>query len=222
MCTKLQLTIILLLYLVDANWDELRDVTRMKYPYIEQSPEGKPKMKDPLPEIRQQLCSLLTYDEIEHKFLPSWQSLVYDILVDYSAQSNNERLNLRHNTMLLLGHSAQLPLALQSLAGLGYYLDVESDLKEMPDMARALGKGHSNDLIVKVIVTTPDKARERIDQGLVLIVPDSQNDETHSAMIERIVTDFYKEGSEVSRNIFVAHSSIDVLKKCKSFLGDDA
>lgn len=81
----------------------------------------------------------------------------------------------------------------------------------------------STDLTIKLIVTTADKARERLMQGLLLVVPDTQKCETHSAMIEQIVTDFNDDSEDdFRRNMFVIHSSLEVLKQCKSFLGDDA
>eukprot|EP00580_Thalassiosira_gravida_P007784 CAMPEP_0201628058 /NCGR_PEP_ID=MMETSP0493-20130528/3110_1 /ASSEMBLY_ACC=CAM_ASM_000838 /TAXON_ID=420259 /ORGANISM="Thalassiosira gravida, Strain GMp14c1" /LENGTH=191 /DNA_ID=CAMNT_0048098707 /DNA_START=85 /DNA_END=661 /DNA_ORIENTATION=+ len=55
-----------------------------------------------------------------------------------------------------------------------------------------------------------------IQPSLLVVVPNSEEDETHSDMIERIVHDFD------NRNVYVTHSSLEVLKGCKSFLGDDA
>ena len=198
-----------------TNWEEVKDILRMRYPYIEEGVEGKIIKKDPLPEIRSQLEAY----QIGMN-LPPWQSLAYDVLFDYSGSN----AQLRQNTMLLLGHEAHLPIALQHLAMLGYYLDVESDLEDIPDLTRSLCEGHSNDPIMNVAVTTSDKAKEeRLGHGqLLVIVPDKQNDETHSDMIGRIVTDICKEDSDVTRNIFVTHSSIEVLKALKPYLGDDA
>jgi len=196
-----------------TNWSEVKDILRMRYPYIEECVEGKIIKKDPLPEIRSQLEAY----QIGMN-LPPWQSLAYDVLFDYS-RSNAK---LRQNTMLLLGHEAHLPLALQHLAMLGYYLDVESDLVGIPDITRALCEGHCNDPIMKVAVTTSYKANERLGQGqLLVIVPDKQSDETHSDMIGRIVTDIHKKDANVTRNIFVTHSSIEVLKALKPYLADD-
>jgi predicted RNA-binding protein with PIN domain len=75
---------------------------------------------------------------------------------------------------------------------------------------------------MKVIVTTSDMASRRLGSGLLLVVPDARKDETHSAMIERIVADCRDAPSEVTKNVCVVHSSLDVLKQCKPFLGEDA
>jgi len=195
-----------------TNWGEVKDILRMRYPYIEDI-DGKIRKKDPLPEIRSQLEAY----QIGMN-LPPWQSLAYDVLFDFSGSN----AQLRQNTMLLLGHEAHLPIALQHLAMLGYYLDVESDLVGIPDITRALCEGHCNDPIMKVAVTTSDKPNERLGQGqLLVIVPDKQSDETHSDMIGRIVTDIHKKDANVTRNIFVTHSSIEVLKALKPYLADD-
>jgi len=196
-----------------TNWGEVKDILRMRYPYIEEGIDGKIRKKDPLPEIRNQLEAY----QIGMN-LPPWQSLAYDVLFDYS-ESNAQ---LRQNTMLLLGHEAHLPIALQHLAMLGYYLNVESDFEDITDMTRSLCEGHCNDPIMNVAVTTSDKAKERSQaRQLLVIVPDKQSDETHSDMIGRIVTDIHKEDADVTRNIFVTHSSIEVLKALKPYLADD-
>jgi hypothetical protein len=75
---------------------------------------------------------------------------------------------------------------------------------------------------MKVIVTTSDMASKRLGRGLLLVVPDARKDETHSAMIEQIVADYRDAPSEARKNLCVVHSSLDVLKQCKPFLGEDA
>ena len=197
-----------------TNWDEVKDILRMRYPYIEEGIDGKIIKKDPLPEIRNQLEAYQVGMN-----LPPWQSLAYDVLFNYSESI----AQLRQNTMLLLGHEAHLPSALQHLAMLGYYLDVDSDLEGTSDFTRALCQNHSNDPIMKVAVTSSDKANERFEQGqLLMIVPDKQSDECHSDMIGRILVDIHKEDSDVIRNVFVTHSCIEVLQALKPFLGEDA
>jgi hypothetical protein len=41
-------------------------------------------------------------------------------------------------------------------------------------------------------------------------------------MIERILADFCDDSSLPRKNLCVVHSSLDVLKRCKPFLGEDA
>ncbi|KAL7532090.1 hypothetical protein ACHAXR_004426 [Thalassiosira sp. AJA248-18] len=225
-----------------ANWSELSDVMRMKYPFVEESPDGKLKRQDPLPKIRQYLTKLFSRQSgLQSNFLPSWQSLAYDILFDYqsiSSQSNDKGINLRQNTMLLLGHDAQIPWALQSLSLLGCAVDVESDMETAQNMYLDSNM-ESNDLNMKVIVTTSDKAWARLSRhkgkdgntesdidddrpSLLLVIPDTQKEECHSNMIEKIVTDIVSNSERDSNKIFVIHSSLEVLKQCKTFLGDDA
>lgn len=219
-----------------ANWQELVEVTRMKYPFIAQSPDGKLKRSDPLPQIQQQLEEMFFtthQSSIMQSLLPTWRSLSHDILFDYSnmsSESNNKCANLRQNTMLLLGHDSQLSWALMTLSMLGYALDIESDLEIPPFSANI--EVESTGLKMKVQVTTSDKAQEQLmlqktkegeeKSSLVLVVPNAQKGETHSDMIEQIVTDINgSSDAQLDRNVFVVHSSLEVLKKCKSFLGDD-
>jgi len=232
-----------------ANWGELRDVAPMKYPFIEELSDGTLKRNDPLPKIRQYLKELFSVahrGEMRSKILPSWQDLAYDILFDYNSQSNDDSISLRQNTMLLLGHDAQIPWALTTLSSLGCALDVESDLEFSVGgeiMAKNLclnSNTESDGWNMKVIVTSSDKARKHIMQqqekdgkkdgssddikpSLLLVVPNPQKEETHSNMIEQIVNDFNSNSeTEFNRNTFVIHSSLEVLKQCKLFLGDDA
>jgi hypothetical protein len=132
--------------------------------------------------------------------------------------------------MLLLGHDAHIPLTLESLSMLGYDLVVEADL-EIPDVDEIMAKfvrSNASDsssranATMKVIVTTSDMASKRLGRGLLLVVPDAQKAETHSAMIERIVADYRDASSEARTNLCVVHSSLDVLKQCKPFVGEDA
>lgn len=217
-----------------ANWPELRDVARMKYPFVEEDPNGKTNKGDPLPIVRQcmkELYSAAENDSVNGNIQPSWQSHAYDILFDGSgiSSSSDEGINLRQNTMLLLGHDAQIPMVLKSLTSFGYDLNVESDIeithcgeasKAFCIKSNAETTSRNN---MKVIITTSDKAIDQlIHQGLLLVVPDTKKDETHSGMIEQIVSDFDNNTEPDSKkNIIVIHSSLDVLKQCKSFLGDD-
>jgi hypothetical protein len=207
-----------------ANWSELRDVTRMKYPFIEVDSNGKAKQLDPLPYIRQYMKETVskTHQGERH----GWQSLALDVLFDYQSDLkdvNGGRMNLRKNTMLLLGHDVQTSSTINSLSLLGYEFDVETDLINPADdgLPTSTHENSNDKSDMKVVVTTSSKAQGRLGQGLLLVVPDAQTGETHSNMIERIVFG-YCEGSQVAKNICVIHSSLEVLKKCKPFLGEDA
>jgi len=199
-----------------ANWHELRDVTRTRYPFVEEGSDGKMKRKDPLPEIRECLKEQFRDGQSE-VIVPSWQSLAHDVLFDYQGES----IGLRQNAVLLLGHDAQIPLALRSLYSLGYHLDVDSDL-EVPDYGNTARSGDEKSM--KVAVSTADGvARRRPTNGLLLAAPDAEREETHSAMIRRIIAELDDATQkDIRRNIFVIHSSLEVLKECKSFLTEDA
>ena len=211
-----------------ANWKELRDVTCMRYPYIEERSDGIPMMKDPVSEIRRELLkqsySSMDHSEMQTLSVPCWRkSLAHDVLFD-SSTGNGDSIELRKNTILLLGHSSQLPSVIKSLSLLGYVLDIKSDvdIPERDALIESMCREEEGDKSygeIKVIVTTSDKAQTRrrlCQNGLLLIIPNAAKDETHSDMIKQIITD-----SEDNTNIFVAHSSIEVLRECKSFLGDD-
>ena len=208
-----------------ANWKELRDVACMRYSYIEERSDGIPMMKDPVSEIRRELLkqsySSMDHSEMQTLSVPCWRkSLAHDVLFDSSTDS----IELRKNIILLLGHSSQLPSVIKSLSLLGYVLDIKSDvdIPERDALIESLCREEEGDISygeIKVIVTTSDKAQARrrlCQKGLLLIIPNAAKDETHSDMIKQIITD-----SEDNTNIYVAHSSIEVLRECKSFLGDD-
>ena len=221
-----------------ANWPELRDVARIRYPFVRESSDGRWVRQDPLPHIRRRVREIHS-SASRHRggtrggVLPSWQSLAHDVLFDYRgvpSNGNGGGLNLRLHVMLLLGHDAHIPLTLESLSMLGYDLVVEADL-EIPDVDEIMAKfvrSNASDsssranATMKVIVTTSDMASKRLGRGLLLVVPDAQKAETHSAMIERIVADYRDASSEARKNLCVVHSSLDVLKQCKPFVGEDA
>ena len=75
---------------------------------------------------------------------------------------------------------------------------------------------------MKVIVTTSGMASKRLGSGLLLVVPDARKDKTHTAMIEQIVADYRYASSGARKNLCAVHSSLDVLKQCRPFLGEDA
>ena len=212
-----------------ANWPDLRETTRSKYPFIEESSDGKVKRKDPLPVIQQCLTEIFSMKDgstgMGSRFLPSWQSLAYDMLFDYQSSTSSDAISLRKNTILLLGHDAQLPWALKSLSMLGCSVDVESNVDTVFN-GLSVNDDSSTERSIKVIVTTSEKALEKLTQGnnegnatepsLVVVIPDNQSQECHAGMIETIVTD-----KEIDRHVNVMHSSLEVLKQCKAFLGDD-
>jgi len=219
-----------------ANWPELRDVARIRYPFVRESSDGR--WQDPLPHIRRRVREIHSsasrhWGGARGGVLPSLQSLAHDVLFDYRGvpfNGNGGGSNLRRHVMLLLGHDAHIPLTLESLSMLGYDLDVEADL-EIPDVDEIMAKfvrpnasdsSSRANSTMKVIVTTSDIASKRLGRGLLLVVPDARKDETHSAMIERIVADYRDASSEARKNLCVVHSSLDVLKQCKPFLGEDA
>ena len=222
------------------NWHEIRDVTRMKYPFVEHPSEGAPRRTDPLPKIRQYLTELYSMahrEGIRSDILPSWQHLAHDVLFQCVSRNDGSSNHLLKNTMLLLGHEAQIPWALTTLSTL-CALDVESDAKlsstgSTENNLVFSSNSESNHQIMKIVITTPENAwntmqqhgRDGIDTqpSLLLVVPDSNKEQTHSNMIEHIIKDLNRcTEAKSERNVFVTHSSLEVLKRCKLFLGDDA
>jgi prephenate dehydratase len=54
------------------------------------------------------------------------------------------------------------------------------------------------------------------------VVPNPHKEETQSEMIQKILHDFDSNNSAIDEtDISVVHSSLDVLKQCKSFLEED-
>lgn len=211
-----------------ANWHELRHVTRNKYPAIV---EGK--AKDPLPEIRNvlremfSLTGLLNRDIsdtniLKDKILASWFPQAYDAIFDYQND-----MHVRKNTMIILGHESQLSWALSSLSLMGCSLNIASDLEEE---CKHLDVNTTTNNKTKVLLTSTKNAwrnhLQRVrddDPSLLLVVPDSSIDHSHSNSIRQVVVDASEEqiGPNATNNICVVHSSLDVLKKCKEFVGDD-
>lgn len=230
------------------NWHEIKDVTRRKYPFVEDLSDGAPKRTDPLPKIRQcltELYCMVHRQGIQSNTLPSWQHLAYDVLFQCDSQNNGNSNHLLKNTMLLLGHEAQIPWALTTLSTL-CAPNVDSDVvltsRGDPVNNWALISQSESNYRMKVVVTTSENAQSAMERqggvggkdsgdsddsdtqpSLLLVVPDSSKGQTHSNMIEQIVNDFNRHADANSnRNVFVTHSSLEVLKRCKSFLGDDA
>lgn len=131
------------------------------------------------------------YSQADHE-TANWYPFASDILG-----------NKNSNNVLLLGNEASLDLVLSSLQQL-------------------LGD------TMQLSVTDSTRAWKKIKQqqvedehSLLIVVPDTDTEEPQSDLIHRIITSAASEQDSVNRNIYVAHGSLDVLKKCKDFLGED-
>lgn len=127
----------------------------------------------------------------EEREITDWYPFASDIL------SNRNSRNV-----LLMGNEASVDLVVSSLQQL-------------------LGD-------TSVTVTDSTRAWTEIKQqqnedthSLLIVVPDTVTEEPQSDLIQRIITSAASEEDSVNRNIYVAHGSLDVLKKCKDFLGED-
>lgn len=201
-----------------ANWSELREVIHNKYPFIMRTgQDGKLKMADPLPEIREKLCKMYSSNLPDEKTMSKlWQPFVSDILKN----SNN-------NNVLLLGNEAKLEFVLLSLKQFGWTLEIHSDVECLDSKTMS---NTDSEKIMQVIVSDSNNAWRHIKQqqgkgerSLVIVVPNTETEEPQSDLIQSIVRQAASERDfAASQNIYVAHSSFDVLKNCKTFLGDDA
>ena len=137
-----------------ANWSELREVTRIRYPVVisfESSSSSSSLLsssvvasaklvkEDPLPHIRRHMEQLYheynqwnkigNYDGNSNNKPPPppWLSLVKDILFDQisSSMSLSSEQRLRKNMILLLSHAIQLPMTLRAISLLGYDLYID-------------------------------------------------------------------------------------------------
>ena len=207
-----------------VNWRELREVMQFKYPYIDEETKGK---KDPMPVVRQVLREMHVNEvQLEQQ---SWHPIAYDALFEYQNSESNE---LRQNSILLLGHEAQLPIALTALATMDLSYTVETDLdRELPGVDKMQFDNVGD---ITLTITSSGNACDHFinrnnGPSIILVVPKSQEQETPSDMVRRIVFDFNAKNLSFSNNldeadetnIFVVHSSLDVLGQCKLFLDDD-
>ena len=111
--------------------------------------------------------------------------------------------NRNSNNVVLLGNEAILCLALNSLTQL-------------------LGDTAHVTVTNSTTIWSEIKHQQTEDKhSLLLLVPDSAIEETQSALMRQIIFNAASDEDSTNRNIYVAHGSIDVLKKCKSFLGED-
>ncbi len=196
-----------------ANWSELREVIHNKYPLITKtSQDGKPKMTDPLPEIRAVLRKMYSSNLPDEETMSKlWQPFAWN--------SNN-------NNVLLLGNEAKLEFVLLLLKQFGWTLEIHSDLECLDSKTMA---NTDSEKIMQVIVSDSNNAWHHIKQqqgkgerSLVIVVPNTETEEPQSDLIQSIVRNAASERDFANQHIYVAHSSFDVLKNCKTFLGDDA
>ena len=197
-----------------ANWSELREVIHNKYPLITKtSQDGKPKMADPLPEIRAVLRKMYSSNLPDEETMSKlWQPFAWN--------SNN-------NNVLLLGNEAKLEFVLLLLKQFGWTLEIHSDLECLD--SKTMTNTDSEKMIMQVIVSDSNNAWRHIKQqqgkgerSLVIVVPNTETEEPQSDLIQSIVRNAASERDfAANQNIYVAHSSFDVLKNCKTFLGDD-
>lgn len=210
-----------------ANWEELRQVLGNKYPLEE---EGTKRKMDPLPRVRQVLEELYLHEA--RMTQPLWHPLAFDTLLESQCSGSN---GTRQNSVLMLGHEAQLPLALTSFAALSISFTVDLDLDwDLPCLDEWLYIQADVERDTTLTITSSERACGHIlnihsGSSIVLVVPKTHELESQSEMIRRIVLDFHCNSAlaESSHNhvdetgIFVVHCSLDVLKQCKSFLGED-
>lgn len=205
-----------------TNWEELREVMEFKYPVVDEETQRK---SDPMPLIRQVLRDLYSDASLNTKSQRTMHPLAYDVLL---------RDEIRQNSMLLLGHEAQLPSALASLVSMGISYTVNLDLDwESPQIDEWFQSQAVDKEDTSIHVISSEKASDyfssRDDSSIVLVVPNSEKRESQQAMIERIVLALDAQSNSLDSSnadademyISIVHSSLDVLKRCKCFLEDD-
>ena len=189
-----------------ANWHELREVLRMKY-----SLDGK---LDPLPEVRATLAKLYHGEDASPSLLPCFHDFVLE-----DTSSSGGQLLARRNTALLLGHESQLNWILSSLSAAFGPIEVECSLEgSFAFNSKYTQKEGRLKVLVgpaESIVQIRQRQSDSTQTPLVLIVP--KMEESQSSMIETIVELYHP----TKKMISVVHSSLDVLKRCKVFLGED-
>lgn len=200
-----------------ANWSELREVAHNKYPFMRRSHDNKLKMTDPLPEIRRVLRELYACRSLAD--LNTTPKLWYPFASDILANKNSKNV-------LLLGNKAFLEMALSSLERLDLTLEIHSHLECLD--SRTTMENFNEDTM-KVMVTNSTSVWQHVKEqqdvsghSILILVPDTLTEEPQSDLIQSIVRSATLERDNINRNIYVVHSSLDVLKSCKRFLGDDA
>jgi hypothetical protein len=201
-----------------ANWGDLREVMDFKYPVVVDN-----RKMDPMPRIRQVLKETMSAKQFERDQL--WQQLAYDLFENRQPQRSNE---VYQNSILLLGHEAQLHLALASFASLTVPFTFDFDLDcETSSFGEWLENEVMDDETTTITITSSQNAHSRFmerssNRSILLVVPNPHKEETQSEMIQKILHDFDSNNSAIDEtDISVVHSSLDVLKRCKSFLEED-
>ena len=205
-----------------ANWDELREVMEFKYPFVIEETGTK---SDPMPRIRQVLNELMVNEteEIQH----IWQPVINDIF-----HSNQDDKTI----ILMLGHEAELSSAIGALTSMGISsvdtrLDWDTPQFQLKKCQNAQGLGCEDTILT---VVSSEHACDQLlmnqehNPSLILVVPNTGQEEFQSEVIRKIICDIDAKIPSYSNNeygqesyISVVHSSLDVLRQCKLFLGED-
>ena len=203
-----------------ANWGELREVMEFKYPFVIEETETK---ADPMPRIRQVLNELMIEktEEIQH----IWQPVVGDVL-----RSNQDDKTI----ILMLGHESELRSAIAALTSMGmpsFDLRLDSDTSQFKKRLKAQDRSNGDTIVT---VVSSGQACDQLltnkerNPSLLLVVPNTDQEEFQSEVIRRIICDIDAKMPTYSNNeygqetyISVVHSSLDVLRQCKLFLGED-
>lgn len=131
------------------------------------------------------------YSEAKPETDEIWHPFALDIL-----------RNRKSNNVVLLGNEASLSLVLNSLTQL-------------------LGDTTHVTVTNSTTIWSEIKHQQTEDTySLLLLVPDTAIEETQTALIRQIIMSAASDEDGSNRNIYVA-GSLDVLKKCKGFLGED-
>mmetsp|Transcript_15183 Transcript_15183/g.35082 ORF Transcript_15183/g.35082 Transcript_15183/m.35082 type:complete len:445 (+) Transcript_15183:127-1461(+) len=196
-----------------ANWHELREVLRMKY-----SIDGK---LDPLPRIREALAE--QYKQIcnGEETSPTLMPCFHDFVLEDTSSSGGQLLRARRNTALLLGHESQLNWILSTLSAAFGSIEVDfSPEVSFPFNSKYTQKGGRLKVLVghaESIVPIRQRQSGSPHTPIVLLVPKIGDEESQSNMVETIVEQYHPTNKMIS----VVHSSLEVLKRCKMFLGED-
>ena len=212
-----------------ANWEELREVVEFKFTFVDDEETGR-KM-NPIPRIKDALNELMLNRELDTQ--DTWHPFAYDVLMTNRGAGSNDA---RQNIILMLGHETQLPSTLNSLASMGIKCAIDVALEwDTPYLNKWLKTGEYENSGLRIVVTSSTKAcsyhsnsKQENTDSIMILVPSTEREETQSEMIERIVIDFYKQPRTSSTfirtddefEITAIHTSLDVLRRCKSFQRD--
>jgi hypothetical protein len=122
----------------------------------------------------------------------------------------------------MLGSEAELPSVLRSFVAMGLSITVDADPElDVPQIDSWL-KSQVFDGDATIFLTASQNACDyfaKRTSSILVVVPDSDKGETQYDMIKRLLLDFdTKASSEIEMSVL--HSSMDVLKQCKSLLGE--